>query len=154
MSTLTQLFLQCPYVTTVLNLNIHMWCCFQSLQYSGILLLILLSTDCSKFWFDKVQLYFNCIWSYVPNCYLICSNLIWYLICQQGMDDHACIHVAKFKKNLKTHLCNKTYDCSCWRILIFNITNDLFISATNKLFYMSYIWTDLIFFYVLYMNWF
>ncbi len=39
--------------------------------------------------------------------------------------------VTEFKKNLKTHLCHKTYDCSCSRILIFKITNDLLVLQTN-----------------------
>ncbi len=43
----------------------------------------------------------------------------------------ASVSVAQFKKNLKTHLCHKIYDCSCWRILIFNITNDLLVLQTN-----------------------
>ncbi len=41
---------------------------------------------------------------------------------------------------LKTHLSHKICDCSCWRILIFNIINDQLVLQT--------VW------YVLYMNWF
>ncbi len=65
--------------------------------------------------------------------------------------------VAQFRKNHKTYLCHKMYDCSCWRILIFNITNDLLVLQTNCficLIYeliliclMSYIWTDFNFLY-------
>ncbi len=60
--------------------------------------------------------------------------------------------VAQFKKNFKTPLRHKTYGYSCWRILIFNITNDLLVLQTNcficliyeliLICFMSYIWND------------
>ncbi len=50
--------------------------------------------------------------------------------------------VAHFKKNLKTHLCHKTWQLFGWQILIINITNDLLLllmlQIFNKLFlYMT-----------------
>ncbi len=65
--------------------------------------------------------------------------------------------VAQIKKNLKTHLCHKIYDCTCLRILIFNITIDLLVLQTNcficliyeliLICFMSHIWTDFNFLY-------
>ncbi len=63
----------------------------------------------------------------------------------------ACSSVAQFKKNLKTHLCHRIYDYSCWRFLIFHITIDLLVLQKNCFICLLY---ELILtcFYVLYMN--
>ncbi len=67
--------------------------------------------------------------------------------------------VAQFNTNLKTHLCHKIYHCSCWRILIFNITIDIILVLQTNCFicliyelilicFMPYIWTDFNFLYI------